>query len=214
MAEKTGRYLVPSDEDFEPDSNKQVLKNYLGVKAKKKMDIIEAQELERAETEIIDIFDENHQFTSKDICFIHEIWLGDIYPSAGKYRTVNMEKDGFLFAVANQIETLMSQFENNFLKKFTPCHFTDMKELARALAIVHVEFIIIHPFREGNGRTGRLLADLMVFQANQPSLDFSLIEATEDKSGFQSYISAIYAGIGRDYDPMSKIFYELVLQNK
>lgn len=214
MTKNTDRYSVPNDEDFEPGSNDQVLKNYLGIKNKEKMDLIEAQELERVEIELIDIFHENHQFTLKDIGSIHKKWLGDIYPSAGKYRTVNMKKNDFLFAAANQIETLMCQFENNFLKKFTPCHYMDMKELAKALAIVHVEFIIIHPFREGNGRTARLLADLMAMQANRAPLDYKLIDETVNKKGFEKYIVAIHTGVDRNYEPMSKIFYDLLSQYK
>jgi fido (protein-threonine AMPylation protein) len=35
------------------------------------------------------------------------------------------------------------------------------KQNSTALAVVHAEFILIHPFREGNGRCGRLLAILM-----------------------------------------------------
>jgi cell filamentation protein len=36
-----------------------------------------------------------------------------------------------------------------------------MGALIRGLAEIHVEFVLIHPFREGNGRIARLLADVM-----------------------------------------------------
>ena len=39
-------------------------------------------------------------------------------------------------------------------------------------AAVHAEPILIHPFREGNGRCARLLATLMGLQAGLPALDF------------------------------------------
>ncbi len=65
MNNKSNRYAVPEDEDFEPDSNNEVLKNYLEIKSKEKMEAIEEQELGRAEEELltISIFDKNHQFT-------------------------------------------------------------------------------------------------------------------------------------------------------
>ncbi len=88
---------------------------------------------------------------------MHDLWLGGIYSFAGKYRTVNMSKAGFPFSAAERIPALMDMFEKNFLSKFTPCHFLDIEEIIYALAIVHVELVIIHPFREGNGRTARLL---------------------------------------------------------
>lgn len=37
----SGRYSVPTDEDFEPDSNNEVIKNFLGIKSKEIMDEVE-----------------------------------------------------------------------------------------------------------------------------------------------------------------------------
>ncbi|MBI5664977.1 MAG: Fic family protein, partial [Nitrospirae bacterium] len=34
-------------------------------------------------------------------------------------------------------------------------------EIVTALAVIHTELMLVHPFREGNGRAGRLLAVLM-----------------------------------------------------
>jgi len=46
------------------------------------------------------------------------------------------------------------------LDVLTPCRPTSINELVNALSSVHVELILIHPFREGNGRIARLLLDL------------------------------------------------------
>ncbi|QCT18556.1 Fic family protein [Jejubacter calystegiae] len=40
-------------------------------------------------------------------------------------------------------------------------------ELVSYLAECHVEFILIHPFREGNGRLSRLLCDALSVMAGQ-----------------------------------------------
>ena len=77
-----------------------------------------------------------------------------------------MSKGGFPFAAAGQVPRLMEKFSENILKKYTPCEpNNDIKKTAKTLATVHVELILIHPFREGNGRVARLLADLMAAQA-------------------------------------------------
>jgi len=48
------------------------------------------------------------------------------------------------------------------------------EEVIKALAVVHTELVLIHPFRaEGNGRVARMLATLMALQAGLPPLDFS-----------------------------------------
>jgi len=67
------------------------------------MGTLEEQELKRTELELLNIFHADHRFSTEDICNIHELWLGDIYPSAGKYRTVTMSKDGFPFAAPFRI---------------------------------------------------------------------------------------------------------------
>ena len=209
----SGCYCVPTDEDFEPDSNNEVLKNYLEIKTIDRMSALEEQELKRTELELLKIFDANHSFTAEDICNIHELWLGDIYPSAGKYRTVNMSKEGFPFAAPSRIESSMKEFEKKYLAKYTPCHCTDFKELANALGVIHIELIVIHPFREGNGRTARLLADLMVMQANKPPLNFTAIDQTENEQGFKQYILAIHAGVSGNYEPIEKVFRALLEQS-
>lgn len=210
MNKSHGRYQVPSFENYEPDSNNTVLKNLLHIKSAEKMAIAEEQELKRCEIELLTIFDENHQFTADDICNIHELWLGDIYPFAGKYRTVSISKDNFPFAAASRIKPLMLEFEMHQLKAYTPCHHLNTDELARALAITHIEFILIHPFREGNGRTGRLLANLMAMQANRPPINFNLIDQTKNQTGYIDYIQAIHAGFNKRYDPMTSLFISLI----
>jgi cell filamentation protein len=66
----------------------------------------------------------------------------------------------------------MQEFERGPLLEFSPCRFDTMAGKATALAIVHAQLILIHPFRDGNGRCARLLAMLMGLQAGLPALDF------------------------------------------
>lgn len=213
MSHKSSRrYSVSADENYEPGSNDEVLKNILGIKSLDEIEKLEEKELERAELEILELqlFDENHQFTAEDICNIHELWLGDIYLFAGNYRTVDMEKGGFMFASAARIEHLMAKLESGFLSQYTPCHYSNLDDLTQALGIVHVELILIHPFREGNGRVARLLANLMAAQANLPSLNYSSIDKTQNLEGFNWYILAIHAAIAGNYKPIIDIFKAII----
>jgi len=210
-SKNSNRYAVPESENYEPGSNDTVLKNYLGIKTQSEIEALEAEELERTELELAKIFGKNTLFSKNDICNIHELWLGDIYPFAGKYRTVNMHKDGFPFCNPNLIAVHMEKFEKEYLNTYTPCHYSNLNELAHAIGIVHVEFILIHPFREGNGRVARLLAYLMGLQAERPPLDFTPIDQTVDYEGFKNYILAIHAGFEGNYMPIQKIFRNILL---
>ena len=80
----------------------------------------------------------------------------------------------------------------------------DEDALIEALANVHIEYILIHPFREGNGRLGRLLAILMALQAGKPPLDFTYL--TKNK---EQYIAAIHAGLD-DVEPMKEVFRQVL----
>lgn len=151
---KTGRYDVSHlpEAQSEPGSRGKVLKNLLGIKRKKEMDEVEAREQLRALRELIAIYDEAHVFTATDVCKIHRTWLGPIYSWAGEYRQVNVSKDDFPFAAAREIPKLMVELESGPLRQFTPCCSASDDLVVKALAIVHTELMLIHPFREGNGR--------------------------------------------------------------
>ena len=129
----------------------------------------------------------------------HKRWLGNVYDWAGQYRTVNMSKDGFPFAPAAQLPRLMQLFDSDYLARYTPCKGMRMAELVEAIAVIHVEFILMHPFREGNGRISRLLADVMAVQAGYEPLDYSSWERNK-----AAYISAIQKGMDCDYAPMQR----------
>lgn len=188
--------------EFEPGSRKRVLKNLLGITSKREMDRVEGQAQVHALEKLVALYDANHRFTAVDICKIHKVWLVSIYPWAGKYRQVNLKKDKFPFATAAHIPKLMANFEKDTLKKFTPCHPASLEEVAKALAVVHVELVLIHPFREGNGRVARLLAVLMGLQAGLPSLFFDKLSGKKR----EQYFAAVRAGLERDYDPMVEMF--------
>ena len=140
-------------------------------------------------------YDSGHRFGAGDLCDLHRNWLGGIYDWAGEYRTVNIAKGGFMFAVANRVPTLMAALEREELKSETPCFQMTPERFALALARTHGELILIHPFRDGNGRCARLLAYLMALQAGLPSLDFSPLACR----GKLAYVGAIHAPMSRAY---------------
>jgi cell filamentation protein len=207
MIRKTGRYAAQGPEaEFEPGSRGRVLRNLLGIRSAREMARVESDALLLAQERLVDGFSPEHRFVSADVREIHRVWLGTIYPWAGDYRGVNIAKGDFHFAAAREVPRLMSEFERAHLAQHTPCRPAPEPEMVRALAVVHAELVLIHPFREGNGRCARLLALLMAFQGGLPPLDFAgLTEA-----GGKHYIAAIHAAMGGDYGPMSALFSAVV----
>jgi len=101
-----------------------------------------------------------------------------------------------MFAPSAQLPKLLNEY-NKYLAHYTPCNVMEEEELIIAIAVTHVELILIHPFREGNGRLSRLLADVMAVQGGYKPLDYQSWEQNKTQ-----YISAIHAGMSMDYAPM------------
>lgn len=205
---KSGRYDSSGqpESQFQSGASDQVLKNKPGITNPDEMDRLEKEEQLRAIDELTDRFDSNHRFTAADIRMMHKVWLGNIYEWAGKYRQVKLHLPDFTFAFPERIPELMDRFERGPLRDFTPCHFKTIGDIARALAVVHTELVLIHPFREGNGRVARMLAILMGLQAGLPPLNFEDM-ITKQK---EDYIRAVQIGVSGDYGPMAKVFAEVI----
>jgi len=206
---KMGRYKASGIEaEHEPGSGRKVPKNLLGIKSQTELDRVENIALKQAE----DIFfrklvRKDKRFTAKDVCNMHKVWLGKIYEWAGQYRNIDLTKGNFRFAHARHIPQLMSVFEKDCLIKHTPCIFESRGRVIQALAEVHTELVLIHPFREGNGRLVRILSTLMALQAGLPPLDFTSIEKGKKK---QEYFRAVQTGLDKNYGPMEQIFSEII----
>ena len=64
--------------------------------------------------------------------------------------------------------------------------------------MIHNEFNVIHPFREGNGRTIRLFLDLLAAHLNYDPIDWS-------KNSHNNYIEACIEGMTGNHTKMIKI---------
>lgn len=182
---------------FQPGSNDQVLENKLGITDPADRDEAELILLEKLYEDVLLDDLPNRQIEVADLKRWHYRWLGNLYEWAGDERSVNMSKGNFHFAAAAQIPQLLGAFERDCLHRYTPCDSDAASPLTEAVAVVHVELILIHPFRDGNGRLARLLADVMVAQAGRPPLDYTAWDRNRD-----AYFAAIAQGLDRDYAPM------------
>lgn len=182
----------------QPGSDDQVLQNKQG--------IVDPSEMDQAELYLLNqlyqwLFNESFPegvITTADIKHWHRKWLGNLYEWAGEERSVNLAKGDFHFAASARIPALLAELDRKFLSRLTPCSGLDDDQLVTAIAQVHVEFILLHPFREGNGRMSRLLADVMAAQAGKEPLDYSAWD--QDREG---YFRAIQQGLD-DYGPMER----------
>jgi cell filamentation protein len=188
-----GKYLSSQDEG-------ELLPNLLKLTDKESIEQSEFEGFLLAELTLTEELSMRTKFNIKYINRIHKLALGHLYSFAGKYRTVNMSKSGFLFPAAQFISKNMKTFEDEILSKM-PDEYDDLEFLVRDIAMVHGELLFIHPFREGNGRNARVLANLMARKQGYKGLNFDKI----DDKVFPKYVSAVQAVADKDYLAMERI---------
>ena len=108
---------------------------------------------------------------------IHKFLFGEIYDWAGNVRTVNISK-GSRFCSAEYIEPQINElFEKLKEEDYLRC-CKSKEELGKRLAYYLGEINVIHPFREGNGRTQRMFIEHLAYSAGY-LLDFMKISSED-----------------------------------
>ena len=129
-----------------------------------------------------DLVKNNVPFSESIIKQIHTLVLMDRPDDRGVYRHIpvrimgahHVPPDPIL--VSEQMENLVAEFAAN--KKLHP--------IERA-ALFHLKFEGIHPFVDGNGRTGRLILNLMLMQAGYPPINVKYLNRKRYYEAFDSY---------------------------
>lgn len=131
----------------------EVLKNKFDIK-----DYKELNELERlvttaklAELELNPI---KGDFDLKHLQKIHKHLFEDIYEFAGNIRQEQIKKDFFAFADSRFIEPQANELFTQ-LKQENHLKVLDSEKFSERAAHYLAEINVLHPFREGNGRTQR-----------------------------------------------------------
>ena len=102
--------------------------------------------------------------TFKTLSEIHRILFGDIYDFAGELRDVNIAKGSFRFAPVIYLEAALENID-----KMPQSTFDEIIEK-------YVEMNVAHPFREGNGRSGRIWLDHMLKTSLHKVIDWSRVD--------------------------------------
>ena len=118
----------------------EVLQNLLGITDQGLLHAAEFEGFLMAEILFTERLTSDTRFTVKYIQDIHYTALHRLYSFAGKFRTVNMSKGGFVFPAARFIPESMSAFEKEFLLSL-PKTYPDKASLARDIARVHGDYL-------------------------------------------------------------------------
>ena len=166
--------------------NSSVLKNKLGLQDQEQLDAFEADITALRMIEL-DNNAVDGQFDLEHLKKIHFEVFQDLYEWAGKTRTVDIWKDESHFANIRMIDSAANKVFTGLAKE----NFFEGKDLefvAKRLAHYLSELNVLHPFRDGNGRTQRIfisqLAQRAGYQLNYADLDKRVIYTAMEKAFF------------------------------
>lgn len=137
---------------------------------------------------------------------IHRELMGEIYPFAGEWRTVDLHKgDGPTRwpLPPRGIQPLMDLLERDLLSR-SPLLSDDNEAVFAYVAEVMCEILAVHPFREGNGRTAFIVGNLLLMQN-----DLFPLDVYDRRTDQARYFAACDAGrIHKDYTPLAALIAE------
>jgi Fic family protein len=144
-----------------------VLKDGITIGGKPLKDHLEAINHKKAIDYINEIFTKVEPITQNDIKYIHSIVLRDINDRyAGRYRDVDVIIVGAKHTppLPDKVPGLMNELSQWLVER------QDKNDLhpVEFAALAHYKLVNIHPFIDGNGRTSRLLMNLILLKYGYP----------------------------------------------
>jgi cell filamentation protein len=186
------------------DEAKGVLVNKAGIIDITTLQLSEEEGLSRAYGTLISEVRLDTPITTEFIKHVHQRIFGDLYEWAGRWRTVQISKPGAIWPAAQFLNHSMQTFETDVLARYCPGMTLDDESFCNLVGLIQGEFLAIHPFREGNARTIKLVTDLMAAQGGRPVLRYD-----QSADGTDCYIRAASAALAKkDYAPMTDIIHQ------
>lgn len=173
-----------------------------------KLDIREQNELDALEKQITLLrgiqAEQETQFTNVDFEFyksLHRALFGDLYDWAGCLRTINISKKGTVFCDHTELEKLGRLKFQRLADQGFLCGLPDGEFIGEIAELYH-ELNMLHPFREGNGRTLRLFVTLLVRNTGR-DIDFA-------RCGTDMLIIAAIKAAQGDISMLKDVFGEMI----
>lgn len=213
LFEKIDRYKSAIDEvrPFEDDMLKQ-LRDYYRVGLTWTSNAIEGNTLTESETKVVledgitiggkplkDIYEavghgeaydymfsliRNASISIEDIQHMHRLFYQKIDPSnAGQWRKQSVIVSGsdYVFPAAEDIESEMRGLSDWIEQNRQTMHPVEFA------AMLHLKFVTVHPFVDGNGRTARLIMNLALIQKEYQPVIVPMIYKQEYNANIRMY---------------------------
>ena len=155
---------------------------------------------------IIDGIPENIHITSEWICKLHGDIAGSLFPDwSGRLRNVNVAVGAHTPPPYFEVPVHVRQYCNDLATRLSFAEEEKrIEKIAETLAFADWRFQWIHPFRDFNGRVGRILLSAILFKLRLPPADTASVEPKEKKR----YLKALHAADAGDLSSLTEIWME------
>ncbi len=187
--DNTNDYTPSLEENLLELTDKEVINEY------------EATGITKAELYVFEL-DSDEDISARLILDIHQIAFGELYEWAGKWRRIDITVGLITPPSFDKVPFFMYQFIDNLNYKIK--NASTQTEHIECLVYAHHEFIKIHPFNNGNGRTGRILMNIVALK-----FGYQLLNIYHQKGNERgTYIAAMRAADNGDYSALSNLITE------
>lgn len=126
---------------------------------------------------------EQKTLSSYEICSIHSLVLADRPEDRGRWRRVPVRIMGASVEPPQPylIEPKIGELLNDYSTAMARLHVVER------VSLFHLRFEGIHPFVDGNGRTGRLLLNMQLMQAGYPPINVKFTDRKRYYDAFEDY---------------------------
>lgn len=150
---------------------------------------------------MVNLVKEKAELSEYIIRQIHSLVLADKPEDRGVYRKVPVKIMGAKHETANPVQ--IQEKMEELIKDFNADKETN---IIRKLALFHIKFEAIHPFIDGNGRTGRLLVNFELMKNGYPPIDIKYSDRKAYYDAFDAYHE------NHDLSAMENLFAEYILE--
>lgn len=127
---------------------------------------------------------EQKMLSAYEICSIHSLVLADRLEDRGRWRRVPVRIMGASVEPPQpyMIEPMVGELLNDYSTVMARLHTVER------VSLFHLRFEGIHPFVDGNGRTGRLLLNMQLMQAGYPPINVKFADRKRYYDAFEDYV--------------------------
>lgn len=160
--------------------------------------------------EILQASPDDLKITSEWLCLRHKRLAGHLFPDwAGRFRDVNVQVGGHTPPPFYEVPVFMRQFCDDLAERLRhPAALATVGGAIELLAWADWRFQWIHPFRDFNGRIGRVLLAALLYKLDLPHVETAPLDAVSRRT----YLDALRAADSGNLDLLQRVWYQRLLE--